>query len=151
MKTPEGYEKDDIKKFLESIGAWLFLPHMAGYGKSGVPDIVFCYRGRFCSVEVKREGKQPTTRQWQRINEIQAVGGKAFWGTAEKVIAEIKSGLGSYNEMRNEYDEYDVYIMQRARNGADAPYDQDTCRCYPWAAAARISYLEGVLAVIKPK
>lgn len=91
MRTPEGFEKDDICKHLDSIGAWHFRPFMAGYGKSGVSDIIFCYNGRFGAIEVKREGKEPTERQWLRMKEIEKAGGKAFWGTAEKVIPEINT------------------------------------------------------------
>jgi len=41
------------------------------------------------SIEVKREGKEPTKLQWERIREVQAAGGIALWGTAEKVIPEL--------------------------------------------------------------
>lgn len=90
MRTPESYEKAEIKKYLDTIGAWHFSPFMAGYGKSGVPDIVFCYCGRFGAIEVKREGKTPTQLQNWRMEEIRAVGGVAFWGTAQKVCTEIE-------------------------------------------------------------
>lgn len=33
-------------------------------------------------------------------------------------------------------------VRQRAMHNADAPYDQRTCTNYPWAAAARIEWLE---------
>ena len=89
MRTPEAREKDEICKYLKSIGAWYFRPYMAGFGKSGVPDIVFCYRGRFGAIEVKREGKAPTKLQWKRVLELQEVGSATFWGTAEKVIGEL--------------------------------------------------------------
>ena len=89
MKTPEGYEKDDIKKYLDKIGAWYFCPLMAGYGKSGVPDIIGCFRSTFFAVEVKRPGKTPTPIQKRRMAEIRAANGVTFWGTAEKVIAEF--------------------------------------------------------------
>ena len=95
MKTPESYEKADLKKYLDSIGAWHFSPLMAGFGKSGVPDIVFCYRGRFGGIEVKREGKTPTQLQYWRMDEIRGAGGSAFWGTAEKVIREIKAWINA--------------------------------------------------------
>ena len=91
MKSPEGFEKDDICKYLDSIGAWYFRPYMAGFGKSGVPDIIACIDGIFFGIEVKREGKGPTKRQQARIDEIKAAGGEATWGTAEKVIREIKA------------------------------------------------------------
>ena len=89
MKTPESYEKDEIKKYLVSIGAWYFCPFMAGFGKAGVPDIIACINGKFVSIEVKREGKQPTKLQTARANEIYAAGGVAVWGTAKKVIAHL--------------------------------------------------------------
>ena len=38
--------------------------------------------------------------------------------------------------------EYDPDVIHRAALNADAPYDQRTCERYPWAAAARIRYLE---------
>ena len=95
MKSPEGYEKDDIEKYLKSIGAWFFRPYMAGFGKSGVPDFVFCYHGRFGAIEVKREGKGPTVIQDNRMGDIQDQGGFAAWGTADKVIPEIKAWIAS--------------------------------------------------------
>ena len=64
MRTPEGYEKDEIKKYLDSIGAWYFCPYMAGFGKSGVPDIVACIQGKFWAIEVKREGKEPAATRF---------------------------------------------------------------------------------------
>jgi hypothetical protein len=95
MKGPEGYEKDDIKKHLDGyvIGrheCWYFCPYMSGFGKTGVSDIVGCYRGKFFCIEVKREGKEPTPIQYRRMAEVEAAGGKAFWGTASKVIPEFE-------------------------------------------------------------
>ena len=90
MKTPEGYEKDEICEYLDSIGAWYFKPVMNGFGKSGVPDIVGCLNGKFFSIEVKREGKEPTPIQGRRMSEIWRAGGIAIWGTAKKVIGELE-------------------------------------------------------------
>jgi hypothetical protein len=90
MKTPEHFEKAAIKKYLDSVGAFYFSPYMAGFGKSGVPDIVACINGKFVGVEVKRENKTPTVIQNRLLEEISASGGIAIWGTAEKVIAELK-------------------------------------------------------------
>lgn len=97
MKTPESYEKDEIKKFLRSIRAWYFMPLMAGFGKSGVPDIVACIKGTFWGIEVKRKGKTPTVLQTRRMEEIIHAGGKIAWGPAEKVIPEIKAWLSAGN------------------------------------------------------
>ena len=97
MKSPEGFEKDEIKDHLnEYVGGvrndcWFFSPYMAGYGKSGVPDIVACINGKFVSIEVKREGKEPTALQWQRMAEIGLAGGFTCWGTAARVIPLLKN------------------------------------------------------------
>ena len=93
MKTPEGYEKDKIKKYLDSIGAWYFCPYMAGFGKRGVPDIVACIYGRFWGIEVKREGKKPTPIQRRRMDEIIKEGGNVSAGTAAQVIAQLEHWL----------------------------------------------------------
>jgi hypothetical protein len=102
MKSPEAWEKDDICKYLTGLAAWHFRPFMAGYGKSGVPDIVACVPitieahmvgmriGAFVSIEVKREGKEPTKLQDARMAEIKDSGGFACWGTAERVIPILK-------------------------------------------------------------
>ena len=91
MKSPEGFEKDEIKKYLNSIGAWHFSPFMAGFGKSGVPDIIACVLGTFWGIEVKREGKGPTKLQLLRIAEIKKASGMATWGVANKVKSEIEA------------------------------------------------------------
>ena len=100
MKTPEGCEKQDIDKFFKPLIAtgriWLFKPYMAGFGKGGVPDYVGASRfhaGRLFGIEVKREGKEPTGNQNRRMAEIEAAGGKTFWGTAAKVIPEFEAWI----------------------------------------------------------
>jgi len=90
MRTPEFYEKRDICVFLDSINAWYFRPHMAGFGAGGVPDIIACIAGRFVAIEVKRLGKEPTVKQARRMTEIREKGGLAVWGTAKKVISELE-------------------------------------------------------------
>ena len=94
MRTPEAKEKDKICKYLDSIGAWHFRPFMSGYGKSGVPDIIACIAGTFWSIEVKREGKVPTERQYFRMQEIRKAGGMAPAGTAAVVIPAIEKWYG---------------------------------------------------------
>ena len=93
MKTPEGYEKDEIKKYLKEIGAFFFSPYMAGFGASGVPDLVACIEGRFWGIEIKREGKEPTVIQKRRMDEIEEAGGLAVAGTAGIVIGTIRAWL----------------------------------------------------------
>lgn len=92
MKTPEGYEKAAIRKYLDSLSmCWYMSPATYGFGASGAPDILVCLGGRFVGIEVKREGKKPTTIQTRRMEQIVEAGGVAFWGTAEKVLADMKA------------------------------------------------------------
>lgn len=93
MKTPEGYEKDDLKAYLGSIGAWFHSTRSGGYGSSGAPDILACVDGIFWGIEVKREGKGPTVLQTRRMEEIKAAGGWAVAGTAAVVIAAIENWM----------------------------------------------------------
>lgn len=90
MRTPEGYEKDDVDKYLKSIGAYVVKPATYGFGASGHADRICCIDGFFWSIEVKREGKQPTALQCKRIREVHDAKGKATWGTAERIIADIE-------------------------------------------------------------
>ncbi len=90
MKTPEGYEKSAIDTYLKKIGAYVVNPMTFGYGKSGNSDRIGCYKGFFFSIEVKRPDKVPTAIQYRRMAEVTTAGGKAFWGTADKVIPEIE-------------------------------------------------------------
>jgi hypothetical protein len=92
MRTPEGYEKDEIKAYLKSIGAYYFMPVQVGYGQATV-DILACVKGVFFGIEVKREGKAPTARQEVKLKEIAAGGGITVAGTAEVVIHAIKEWL----------------------------------------------------------
>lgn len=94
MKTPEGYVKADVDKYLKGIGAYVVKPATFGYGGSGNADRVVCFAGKFVSVEVKREGKTPTALQELRMREVRKAGGIALWGdNAEGIIEQIKAAL----------------------------------------------------------
>ena len=58
--TPEKKVKDAVVKILKSYGAYYFYAATGGFGSSGVPDIVVCYRGTFIGIECKA-GKGKTT------------------------------------------------------------------------------------------
>ena len=75
--TPEGKVKDGIKKVLDAIGAWYFMPSMTGYGRAGIPDFIVCYKGRFIAIEAKAEHGKLTKWQERELHAIQAAGGEA--------------------------------------------------------------------------
>lgn len=76
--TPENKVKRDVRRILDEHGAYYFFPATGGYGKSGVPDIIICYKGRFIGVECKAGQNQPTALQLREINAINEHGGQAI-------------------------------------------------------------------------
>jgi len=76
--TPEGKVKENVKRQLKKLGAYYFSPMTGGYGSSGVPDIVGCYKGFFFGIECKAGSNKPTALQENNLNKIQSSGGVAL-------------------------------------------------------------------------
>jgi len=74
-KTPEKKVKEQVIKLLDKNNAYWFYPVMGGYGSSGVPDIVACYRGVFIGIECKAGDNTPTALQMKNLNQISQAGG----------------------------------------------------------------------------
>lgn len=74
--TPEGKVKAEYRKWLRSIGAYVFSPTPMGFGHGGVDDFV-CYRGRFLAIEAKRPDKKakPTKLQETCLKAVILAGG----------------------------------------------------------------------------
>jgi Archaeal holliday junction resolvase (hjc) len=72
--TPEAKVKKKVVDVLKKNNAYYFFPATGGYGRSGVPDIVCCYRGIFVAIECKAGSNKPTPLQeaeMQKIREAQ--------------------------------------------------------------------------------
>jgi len=78
MATPESKVKKQVKKILDDLGAYHFSPMMDGYGRSGVPDIIACYKGRFIGIECKAGDNKPTLLQLRNIEDIKRNQGLAI-------------------------------------------------------------------------
>lgn len=78
MPKPESLLRSRIKAALERErpGKWL-VTHGSAMQEAGIPDLVGCYRGRFCGLEVKMPGKGTTTLQRHTLDAILAAGGIA--------------------------------------------------------------------------
>lgn len=77
--TPEKKVKNKIVTILKKFGAYYFYPVMSGYGMSGVPDIIVCYKSQFVAIEVKATPKnKPTPLQQRNIDTINSNGGIAI-------------------------------------------------------------------------
>jgi len=77
--TPEAKVKKKVKEYLQSIGAWYYMPVSNGMGRVGCPDILVCYSGHFLAFETKAPGKikNVTPNQLREINGIQRANGLA--------------------------------------------------------------------------
>lgn len=73
--TPEKKVKTKVVSLLKSAGAYYFYPVTGGFGGSGVPDIVACYKGRFIGIECKAGKNKPTKLQLKNLADIGAAGG----------------------------------------------------------------------------
>ena len=78
MMTPEKKVKTKVVEILKSFGAYYFYASTGGYGASGVPDIIGCYKGRFFGIECKAGKGKPTALQEKNIAQIIAQGGLAI-------------------------------------------------------------------------
>ena len=73
--TPEAKVKKQVRVFLEELGAYYSMPVTGGYGVSGVPDFLVCWRGKFFGVECKANGNKPTALQEKNMHGIREAGG----------------------------------------------------------------------------
>lgn len=94
-KTPEAKVKERVVRQLKELGAYYFYPIGSGWGSSGTPDIVGCYRGRFFGIECKAKGNKPTELQKLNLNKIEGAGGIALVidETNADSVAELIGGM----------------------------------------------------------
>lgn len=90
--TPESKVKAKVRAILNKYNAYHFMPATGGYGKSGVPDIVGCFRGYFFAIECKSGKNTTTALQELELNKIRQAGG---WSTVvnEDNIQEVEQWL----------------------------------------------------------
>ncbi len=78
MMTPEKKVKQKVCAKLKELGAYYFYASTGGYGSSGVPDIIACYKGKFVAIECKANGNIPTALQRTHLREISIQNGIAL-------------------------------------------------------------------------
>jgi len=83
--TPESKVKDKIVKILKKHSVYYFFPATHGYGRSGVPDIIACFRGQFVAIECKAGDNKPTALQQRELKNIMTAGGHAFVANEENI------------------------------------------------------------------
>lgn len=73
--TPEAKVKKRVVDVIKKNSAYYFFPATGGYGRSGVPDIVCCYRGVFVAIECKAGNNKPTPLQEAEMQKIREAKG----------------------------------------------------------------------------
>lgn len=76
--TPERKVKNKVVALLKEHGVYYFFPATYGMGRSGVPDVVCCYKGVFVGIECKAKNNKPTELQQRELAAIKQAGGVAF-------------------------------------------------------------------------
>lgn len=102
MATPEVKVKNKVKAVLKNLGAYYVMPVTGGYGNSGAPDFLVCYKGRFIGIECKAGRNKPTALQEKNLREIEDAGGSGLVINEENVVDVLllinKSLEGESNE-----------------------------------------------------
>lgn len=73
--TPEAKVKKQIRAILDEYGAYYAMPIGSGYGNSGVPDFLVCYKGWFIGIEAKAGKGKTTALQDMNLEKIEKAGG----------------------------------------------------------------------------
>ena len=76
--TPEKKVKRKVMEQLKAMKAYTVTPMTSGFGNSGVPDVLCCYKGRFIGIECKANGGKATALQIHNLNSIEIAGGITF-------------------------------------------------------------------------
>jgi len=84
-QTPESKVKEKVVKILKKHGVYYFFPATHGFGRSGVPDIIACFRGQFVGIECKAGDNKPTALQQRELKNIMSAGGHAFVANEENI------------------------------------------------------------------
>lgn len=89
--------ENKVKDFLKERKAWFLKTWSNGVQRSGVPDILACYDGRFLGIELKAPKGKPSELQIYNLREIHESGGYAIllypkdFELFKKLIADIES------------------------------------------------------------
>ena len=70
--------ENQIKQYLDSIGAWHIKTHGNMFSRAGTPDVLACVNGRFVAIEVKQPGGRVSPLQMAHIKLIRQSNGTAF-------------------------------------------------------------------------
>lgn len=70
--------EEKVKRLLKLRGAWVLKTFSNGIQRSGIPDLLICYKGRFIGIELKAEKGKANKLQEHEIQSIKEAGGIAL-------------------------------------------------------------------------
>jgi Holliday junction resolvase len=132
MPTPESKVKAAVVKLLKKHGIYYFFPATHGYGRSGVPDIVCCFDGKFLAFECKAGDNKPTALQEKEMNKIFESGGSAYVinednvNEVEELIILKRRNAGAVKDIITKHKELSAK-MDAFRKRSDNQKDDDRC------------------------
>ncbi len=74
MTTPEKKVKIKVCEILKAHDCYYFYASTGGYGASGIPDIIACYKGLFLGIECKANVNKATALQNKHLTLIKQSG-----------------------------------------------------------------------------
>ena len=98
-RTPEAAVKASVRKILDKLGIYHFMPPGMGLGRSGIPDIIGCLNGEFIAIECKAGKGKTTALQERELLAICNHGGFTFIAREDcldelrQLLQEKKDGL----------------------------------------------------------
>ena len=84
--TPEGKVKAKVKVILKELNAYYTMPVTGGFGTSGAPDFLVCFKGNFVGIECKAGKGKPTALQEKNLHDIAQAGGQALVINEDNVL-----------------------------------------------------------------
>lgn len=84
--------ENKIKNFLSKNNAYYVKYFGNAFTKSGVPDILVCYNGRFIGIEVKNEHGKTSLLQDANLRQIKKAGGI---GIVARTVSDVEQALHS--------------------------------------------------------
>jgi len=98
--TPEAKVKANVRRLLDSMGIYHFMPPANGFGRAGIPDIIGCMEGHFIAIECKAGKGKTTALQDRELAAINNHGGTTFIAN-EHNLGELTLLLGSIRYVRS--------------------------------------------------
>ena len=98
--TPEAKVKANVRKLLDELKIYHFMPPANGFGRAGIPDIIGCMDGHFIAIECKAGKGTTTALQGRELNAILNNGGTVFIAR-EHNLGELKLLLEDLRNVRS--------------------------------------------------